>query len=536
MAGAGGGDLRDGVNVPYELLQWSQSDDAKAVAEKIRGKTDATAIDLVSARPGKASFQISAASADCLRAARSLLETHLSFQIEYQQRKQQTEKMEEDLRATNAEFETGQRVEFSVPENLIGLVIGKGGARVTKVKEDTGVERIIVDARTRVVRIRGRDPEAVRRARDMLEYEEIALPLQPGQPRTIIGERGRNIAEIMRKSGCVNIMVEKDRFLRIVGTKKAVQLAQDLVETQLEYEQKMSSLRVNEANIQRQLSAIDANYRDFAGHNGPRPRQQQRRDGFLSSADDASHRSRGSGSSSVKVTELATTIKNNTNNNKTKMEHQHGSKNNNVANNKAPKAGTSAAARGAGQPQPPKQAQSQQPVRDDATTATKDKVVQPARANPSSSNNNKKKKKAVAAAVATTAAAAANPSSDKAAADATGEASKSSSPSEEVPAPVAPVLEKQQERGQPTGPSTKPKRNNNKAKGSNKQKPVTSSVKDAPAENVGPNKATEQPNTLRSQQPSKKQAPKQKAPSAAVTKETIPSADPGPKQEEKTKA
>ena len=68
------------------------------------------------------------------------------------------------------EIEDGLRAEFDVPSDMIGLVIGKGGANVNSVKEQTGVERIVVDTDAGVVRIVGHAREDVERAREMLEY------------------------------------------------------------------------------------------------------------------------------------------------------------------------------------------------------------------------------------------------------------------------------------------------------------------------------------------------------------------------------
>jgi len=254
----------EAVNVPYELLEWVMTDEAKELLGKVKEKSRASDIQILSPRPGKASLEVTATSSDQLRAAASLLEMHLNFQVEYQQRKTLTEKMEKDLRATNEEFKNGQRVEFSVPDNLIGLIIGKKGSNLEKVKEETGVDRVIVDPKMRVVRIRDNDPEKVRLARDLLEFQEIAVPLAPTQIRSVIGEKGKNINEIWRKSGCVNVSIEKESYLRLVGTRRAVSLAKDLVETQLEFETKMKSLRDDEMSIKRELSKIDAAYKEYS--------------------------------------------------------------------------------------------------------------------------------------------------------------------------------------------------------------------------------------------------------------------------------
>lgn len=175
--------------------------------------------------------------------------------------------MEQDLKATNAEFENGQRVEFSVPEALIGLVIGKAGANVNKVKELTGVDRIVVDTKTRAVRIRGGDPAQVKRARGMLEFQETVLPIDMSQVGSVIGEKGKNLTDVWKKSGCIHVNLEtgnnaEQRFLRLVGTKQSVQLAQDLIETQLEFQKRLFGLKQEELTIKKQLDRIDSEFRE----------------------------------------------------------------------------------------------------------------------------------------------------------------------------------------------------------------------------------------------------------------------------------
>ncbi|CAK9033967.1 Fragile X mental retardation syndrome-related protein 1, partial [Durusdinium trenchii] len=122
------------VQIPHDLIEWAKSDEAKALLDEIKEKTLVEAITFASVRPGKADLWVTAMTNDAFRAGKSLLEMHLSFQVEYQRRKKKTDNLENYLQETNAEFERGQRVEFSVPDDLIGLVIGKQGANLNKVK------------------------------------------------------------------------------------------------------------------------------------------------------------------------------------------------------------------------------------------------------------------------------------------------------------------------------------------------------------------------------------------------------------------
>ena len=49
------------------------------------------------------------------------------------------------LQETEREFKQGRRVEFSVLPELLGLVLGENGENVRRVKEETGVTRVVID-------------------------------------------------------------------------------------------------------------------------------------------------------------------------------------------------------------------------------------------------------------------------------------------------------------------------------------------------------------------------------------------------------
>ncbi len=46
---------------------------------------------------------------------------------------------------TEREFKQGRRVEFSIIPELLELVLGENGENVLRVKEETGVTRIVID-------------------------------------------------------------------------------------------------------------------------------------------------------------------------------------------------------------------------------------------------------------------------------------------------------------------------------------------------------------------------------------------------------
>lgn len=53
--------------------------------------------------------------------------------------------MQENLFEVQGEVASGQRIELFVPVDLIGLIIGKKGARIQEVEQESGVTEINID-------------------------------------------------------------------------------------------------------------------------------------------------------------------------------------------------------------------------------------------------------------------------------------------------------------------------------------------------------------------------------------------------------
>ena len=148
---------------------------------------------------------------------------------------------------------------------MIGLVIGKGGANVNSVKEQTGVERIVVDPEEGVVRVVGHAKEDVERAREMLEYAMEKLTLESEDVGSLLApsQSGRSVVlnEIRDKAGLVRAQLTDDRStLELIGTKVAVKSAMMLVKTRLEYRKKISQTQQETDSYYREAADIDYSY------------------------------------------------------------------------------------------------------------------------------------------------------------------------------------------------------------------------------------------------------------------------------------
>ena len=68
------------------------------------------------------------------RTARLLLEIHFKEQIKFMNDMARLNKVRENLFEVQGEVASGQRIEFYIPLELIGVSIGKGGARIKEVR------------------------------------------------------------------------------------------------------------------------------------------------------------------------------------------------------------------------------------------------------------------------------------------------------------------------------------------------------------------------------------------------------------------
>ena len=157
------------------------------------------------------------------------------------------------LAAARAE---GLQCEFAVDEELMGLVIGKAGAHIKRVQETTGAQGVVlcacacvesaagapppggdciahsgitsVKVSDNVVRVRGPTRESVLRAREMLEYSRVVLPV----PQRIVRGLMRALPGLQAESGVVKavIGVGAEPTVTITGTVLCVAACKGLVE------------------------------------------------------------------------------------------------------------------------------------------------------------------------------------------------------------------------------------------------------------------------------------------------------------------
>jgi len=150
------------VSVPQELSDFASATTFNEILLNVKKQTNINHIDRQMEAAGRCSgIVIAAPSTETATNARKLVETHFKNRIKIMSMEARLAKTQSDLFSAQGEMASGMMVDFTIPTTVIGLVIGKAGARIKQIEKETGVSSINVDGNTGKVMVVGPDARSV---------------------------------------------------------------------------------------------------------------------------------------------------------------------------------------------------------------------------------------------------------------------------------------------------------------------------------------------------------------------------------------
>jgi hypothetical protein len=149
--------IQELVQVPPDLAAMASEPSFQTTLLRVK---EQTAINYVALNRGTnnevESIQIDAPSRESAQLARGLIETHFRMSARLKNAESRLQKVQTDLFSVQGTVASGMMIEFSIDPELVGLALGKKGARIKQIEQETKVHAINVTGETGTALVRCR--------------------------------------------------------------------------------------------------------------------------------------------------------------------------------------------------------------------------------------------------------------------------------------------------------------------------------------------------------------------------------------------
>jgi len=155
--------------------------------------------------------------------------------------------------------------EFAVPYSLMSLVIGPRGTNINAARDMPGVlgvdnsPKFVATKGIQLFKVIAKDAETAKKARSLIEYVKVAVPVHHAYVGKIIGKGGAVIQDIVDKSEVQRVNIDPESKnpgpnaeinFHFTGLRSSVEMAKSMVNLQVQIQRDIEKLRNEMHTIQ----------------------------------------------------------------------------------------------------------------------------------------------------------------------------------------------------------------------------------------------------------------------------------------------